>query len=292
MAFPATQAADRRPLSSEHADFGQQVDDGGGCVGARSEDHRVAGLLRRRLQRHQPLSSTFAAGSIVETTTFFDARRPFIVGYRGRLMPSLTPTTAGAGSSNTTRPASVSRSTRTTASTIDSALAPLTTGRPRARADADADLEAPGIGGLVAEQHEVERRCRFAARRSPRRWPLRCAAGPNPTVRVHQHRLVDADAGGVTQLFLGLRRPDGQHRRSTAVLFDELHRRLDRTSSCGLVVKPRNDVSTARPSAVTLIRVPGAGTRFTHTNTFIDAPFRLALHPRVVGVEQRLAADA
>ena len=75
-----------------------------------------------------------AVGSIVVTATFFDANRPFIVGYRGRLMPSLTPTTAGIGSSNTIRPASVSRSSRRLPPSSDSALAPLTTGRPRARA--------------------------------------------------------------------------------------------------------------------------------------------------------------
>src|SRR4029079_12464783 len=37
--------------------------------------------------------------SSASTTALRDARRPFIVGYRGRLMPSFTPTTAGSGSS-------------------------------------------------------------------------------------------------------------------------------------------------------------------------------------------------
>ena len=53
-----------------------------------------------------------------------------MVGYRGRLMPSFTPTAAGISISYTSKPPSISRRTLTAEPSISIPLAPLTMGRP------------------------------------------------------------------------------------------------------------------------------------------------------------------
>ena len=61
--------------------------------------------------------------------TRLDAKRPFMVGYRGRLIPSLTPTVAGKGSRYSSKPPSKGRRAVISPSPTSISLMPLTMGR-------------------------------------------------------------------------------------------------------------------------------------------------------------------
>ena len=115
--------------------------------------------------------------------------------------------------------------------------------------DADADLEAAGVGGLVAEQDEVERSVGgldVGDRRSDcRGGALRIPIG---SVDRQQHGLGDTEAGGVAQLLVGLGGAERQHRRLAAVLLDELHGFFDRA----LLVRAHREPEERRVDRLTV----------------------------------------
>ena len=100
--------------------------------------------------------------------------------------------------------------------------------------DAHADLEAAGVGRLVAEQDQVERavgRLRSAAITSAIARAVACGSQSSPSASdamADEHGLGDADRDGVAQLLVGLGRADREHRDVAAVLLDEADRLLDR----------------------------------------------------------------
>ena len=87
---------------------------------------------------------------------------------------------------------------------------------------ADPDLEATGVGGLVAEQDQIERAVRgldVGDGRSDRRGSsLRIPIG---AVDRQQHGLGDTEAGRVAQLLVRLGGTECQHRCLAAVLLDQ-----------------------------------------------------------------------
>ena len=104
----------------------------------------------------------------------------------------------------------------------------MTIGRPRAWATRIADLEPAGIGRLVAEQQEVERSLgRLELGDSVGDRPGRALRVPVRAVDRHQDGADGADADGVAQLLLGLRRPSVRTVTEPAVRLDELHGGLD-----------------------------------------------------------------
>ena len=91
----------------------------------------------------------------------------------------------------------------------------------------DPDLESAGVGGFVPEQDEVEGSIggfeftddRDDAGRSSLWVPFFCDRG--------EHTSVDADAGGIPELFLGGGRTEREYGRLAPVFFDELCGRFD-----------------------------------------------------------------
>ena len=78
-----------------------------------------------------PARRTF--DGVTRSISFFFARiRPGTDGYRGRLIPSRTATTAGTGTSNISQPPGASRRAVTVPEPISSPFAPVTIGRSRA----------------------------------------------------------------------------------------------------------------------------------------------------------------
>ena len=151
-------------------------------------------------------------------------------------MPSLTPTTAGSGSSYVSRPGIGLTLDVGGAVTDRQPLGAVDHRSAERVGDANPDLEASRVGRLVAEEDHVERAVgglefgdpgsdrRGGALRVPRRRSSRAG------------RAVDADAHGVTQLLLGLGRAERQHCRLAAVLLDQLDGSLDRALLVGLIV--------------------------------------------------------
>ena len=184
-------------------------------------------------------------------------------------MPSFTPIAHGIGRRVHLDPVSVSRQPASSRRrpTTSTPLMPLTIGRPSARAPG----RRPGIRRCRPT------RCRRGSRRTRRRHPRssgsrrsalgRSVAGPSPSADVDERRLGHTDRRRPAALLVGRGRTEGQHRGLTAVCFDELDGQpRARTPRGGTRVKPRF-VSTARPSSVTLILAPGAGTRLTQART-------------------------
>ena len=136
----------------------------------------------------------------------------------------MTLTTAGSASSVTSRPAPSSRSQRTDGAVDDDALEPGCDRPPERMRDADPDLVVPAVGGLVAEEDEVERpalRLVGADRRDDRRGDaLRI---PLVLAGDEVDRAIDAERHRLAQLLDRLRRPEAQRDGLAAVRLDEPH---------------------------------------------------------------------
>ena len=163
----------------------------------------------------EPASPTASAveaevGSVSISSGFFFAPIiPFSDVYRGSLIASLTATTAGSGTSMTSLPNSVSRTTRTVPS-LDGELRRLRHERqPQPVRDRGPEDGAATVARLLAEQHEVgalalERRGQHPARRDQ--------VGAGRRRGRHEHRTVGAHRQRRAQR---LRRRGRAHRQMT-----------------------------------------------------------------------------
>ena len=153
-------------------------------------------------------------------------------------MPSLTPTTAGNGNSYVSRPASDSRCTCATPSSIVSPLPPLTIGRPSAWATRIPTWNPPesadSLPNRIRSNGAVGRLDLSDGGGDRLRGALRIPVALGDR---EQHRLRHPHRHRVAQLLLGLGRAQRQHGRLATVLLDELRGCLDRA----LLVRRRGE---------------------------------------------------
>ena len=109
--------------------------------------------------------------------------------------------------------------------------------------DPDADLVVAGVGGLVAEQDQVERAVGRLSRADRIRDRARSGHGvPLATVGLEQDRAVDADRHRLAELVGRLVRPERQDRAGPAIRLDQPDRLLDRA----LLVRADREPEIAR----------------------------------------------
>ena len=167
-------------------------------------ESRLGDRLPGPVQSHQRLAAGLGVGAQLGDLQLLGRSRPRMVGYRGRLIPSLTPTAAGMGSSYTSNPPSISRRARTTPPSASRStsmpLMPLTMGRPGRRPPAPR-LEAPGVGRLVAEDQQVEGPL-VGLQATDGLGERGCGAlgVPGRAVGGHQHAVVGPHRGGIAKL--------------------------------------------------------------------------------------------
>ena len=219
-----------------------------------------------------------------------EASRPFIVGYLGRLMPSLD--AEGAGGLQLVHLVArigLAASHDAALGDIDALDAVHDRAAERIR-HPDADLEVAAVGGFVAEQDEVEfpagclelPHCVGDRGRSALRIPVQAA------LRGHQRQLRTAHAGCVAQLLGGRLGTEREHHDGVVVAVEPLGD-LGGFLHSAFLMRAGGEAQVCR---VDLLAVSGHVDARPHGGHPLDADqdahaAASGLHAAVVGIEQR-----